>query len=288
MSGGIDIALQYGVEDAHRRKRQQEAAVLAQSLLEKGAEPDAVNQITQNYIQTGNPTIPTMATKTLPPDENSPDGRSTRVPFTLDTKKKGLFGFDTSTGQFTQEETPEGMTDFDVKSYASQPKPTAPKTQGYTIYVNSQDGTEIRREKNNNGKDEVIRIAPPRPSSTPKNPEDALALDTMKKYQAAILRGDEIPDEFMDSVRSAADHLNLDMTEVQKDPGMLDSLINSVSSAAPGAVSPAKPKFRGTSPRFSPKAGRPLSKDKAQEFMQQAGGDKNKARKLATQAGYTF
>jgi hypothetical protein len=35
-------------------------------------------------------------------------------------------------------------------------------------------------------------------------------------------------------------------------------------------------------------AGKPLDKDTANTFLQQAGGDKNKARELARQAGYTF
>lgn len=286
---GLDISIDDILGRKRRQRREAEAAALAQSLLEKGAQPDTVNKIAQTYAATGEIKLPEYETKPLPYDPEVPEGRSTRTPFTLG-KRKGLFGFDSATGKFTEAPTPEGMTDFEVRSY----NVGKPPKQGYNIWTGRQTGEVTRREPNNTGTDHIIYVDPSAGGGRGgKDPDMELAKDTLKKYQSALLRGDDIPDEYMDSVRSAADKVGVDIAEVQKDPGLLDQVWNAGAAAAskvPGApkVDPAKPKFGGSAVRFKPKGGKPLTKEKAQQFLQQAGGDKNKARALAKQAGYTF
>lgn len=63
------------------------------------------------------------------------------------------------------------------------------------------------------------------------------------------------------------------------DPVMADR-IKQFSQGAPGMSAPAQPGAQA-----QPK---PLDANTAQQFLSQAGGDKNKARQLAAQAGYTF
>ena len=281
-----------------RQKREAEAATLAQNLLEKGVDPAAINQVTQNYVQTGNLQFPEMQTKMLPADENSPDGRSTRVPFGVDQKKKGLFTLD-PTGQVTQVDTPDDMTDFEVRSVPAQKQPNTNK--GHTFKIDRATGQ--MEDQGVNGKTFNDYVYWDSRSNRPaggsaKDPQEDLAKDTIKKYQAALLRGDDIPDEFMDSVRSASDYLNskgmnIDIAEVQKDPGIVDTVLGAGAAAVnkvtgKPTVSPPSPKFGGSSVRFQPKTGKPLTTDQAQKFLQQAGGDKNKARALAKAAGYTF
>lgn len=276
MAGGISFDFEFGKK---RRDREKEAAAMAQSLLEKGAQPDTVNQVVSSFIKTGTPQYPQYETQALPPTADVSE-RSTRIPFNFAQKKKGLFSFDQGTGTFSQQETPDNLTDFDVKTFNSKPT-----KQGFNIWTVKQTGEVLRREPNETGTDHVIYVDPTSGSS--KNPEDDLAKDVIKKYQAAVLKGEDIPDETMDSVRSAADRLGIDLSEVQKDPGILESIISKVSSIVPGVSNPA-PKFGGSSVRFTSKGGKPLTKDLAQKFLQQSGGDKDKARQLAKQAGYTF
>lgn len=296
---GLEINWNIG---ANKRKREAEAATLAQNLLEKGAEPNAVNIIAQNYIKTGQMQIPAMATKMLPGDTNSPEGRSTRVPFQLDQKKKGLFGFDATSGKFTQQETPQDMTDFEVKSY------NQPGTAGQNIFIDQYSGKEIRREPNGTAKNVIVKTGtnPNAGSGRPsfKSPVDATAFNVLTKYNNAIANRDRISEEFKNSAGSAAQHFGIDLVdmennpatfdELQQQPSFLEKLLGQTPPKAAPKTTPASlkfPKKPGTAPapqKTPAPQGKPLTPELAQAFFKQAGGDKDKARQLAKDAGYTF
>ena len=226
MAGGISLNFQYGAGAAEKRKRQQEAAVLAQQLLEKGAAPDAVNAIATNYAKTGNYEVPQYQTKQLPPTNLFPEGIPVREPFQLNQKKKGLYGFDQGKGLYTDtsgrsvDSIPEGI-DPEIRNYNSTP-PT-----GEDIFVDSQ-GNEVRRTPNQ-GKTNKVHVLPKPAGEGKETPDVTLAkgvIATIKKLQAD---GMPIPDELLQSGYSAADVLkNVSIEQpavtVTDEPGFIPKL----------------------------------------------------------------
>jgi hypothetical protein len=277
---------------------------LAKDLLEKGAEPEAVNQIANQFIKTGQINVPSMQTKALPYDPEVPQGRSTQVPFQLNKKKAGLYSFNQDTGQYEQTPTPEDVDSFEVRSFS----PTkASKTQGYTIYLDP-DGKEMRREPNNNGKDVIVKTTARSGSGKGpqfKDPRDALAFNVITKYSGALANRDRVSNEFKDSAQSAAQRFNIDLVDLENNPALIDemqqepSFLQRLLGQTPEPPAPKPPhaalKFpppgqRPAAPAAKPppQGGKPLTPELAQEFLKQAGGDKDKARALAKQAGYGF
>jgi hypothetical protein len=286
----VEVSDVFG-RQAHRQ-RQQQADQMAQELMTRGLSPDAINSVVNTYVRTGQLKIPNQQSVPLPMNltESDQTERSTMKPVSFTPKKKQLYSFDKGTGTFSKGPVETDNLDPSVQTFDSTP----PDLNGQDIYVNGEDSTEIRREPNGEKHNRIIRVMPHHESAGgSKDPEDIIAMDTMKKYQGALLRGDSIPDDFMDSVRSAADRLNLSMAEVQKDPSLIDRIQNKASDLATDVtgkplIPPAKPKFDGTAARFGAKDGKPLTKAKAQEFLQRAGGNKEKARALARKENYSF
>lgn len=253
-------------------------------MLSRGVQPDAVNQIVNDYVRTGKLSLPSHQTRNIPDDpEIGPRTTRERIQY---NRPKDLFTIDQSTGDFTRQRIPEDVQDYDVRTVATK------RNAGMHIILDKRTGKKLSETPNGRGYNTFGY--PDKETSAGgrgagrEAPDVALAKDTMRKYQAALLKGEDIPDEFMDSVRSASDLLGIDMAEVEEDPSLIDRIQNMASTATKGGVPEAKPKFGGSAVRFNPKGGKPLTKEKAQEFLQQAGGDKAKARALAKRAGYTF
>lgn len=219
---GLGTYLNEEVFGGAERKRRQEAAQLAQSLLEHGADPEAVNQIANNYSATGEIKIPDYETKALPYDPDVPEGRTTLEPFSLDKKKKGLFNFNAQTGEAKQINTPDGMTDFEVKSY-NEPKPAT----GHTWKLDS--GTGKREDLGENGKafdTYVYWNSKTGQGKGGESPDDKLMDDTIKKYQAGQKAGTPMTDEFIQSAKTAMQARGIPFTEPALPPTIGDRIQN--------------------------------------------------------------
>lgn len=300
--GGIN----FQIDDAFGRKRNQrretEGAAIAEKLMDDGRfEPAEINTIVNRYLKTGRFEVPTSRAKIgasprmIQPDEidsNSdlPERSTINNERIRLKKKKGLFLLDDKTNQLDDiSGMTEGYDDVDVVRGHKKP------AGGIGHSWKWDRGTGTREDLGPNGKSYDTYVywnsktgQGGTGGSGKEAPDVQLAKDAIRKYQSALLKGEEIPPEFMDSVRSASDLLGIDLAEVEEDPSVLDRIQNFASDASGGKVPESKPKFGGSAVRFNPKGGKPLTKEKAQQFLQQSGGDKDKARALAKQAGYTF
>lgn len=220
---GLDLTFDDVLGRKAKQQRQREAAVMAQSLLEKGADPDTVNQIANKYAATGDIQIPNYTEKALPYDPEVPEGRSTLQPFTLE-KQKGLFKFNAQTGDTEQVQTPDGMTDYEVKSY-NEPKPQT----GHTWKIDTATGN--REDLGENGKtfDTYVNWNSKTGQGSGKGGESAdekLMDDTIKKYQAGQKAGTPMTDEFIQSAKTAMQARGIPFNEPTLPPTLGDRIQN--------------------------------------------------------------
>lgn len=225
-----------------RQKREAEAANIAQSLLERGADPDAVNAISSNYLKTGEFQAPEFQTKNLPPTNLFPDGIPTRQPFSMEPKKKGLYTMDQRSGKLTQIDTPDDQKDYEVKTYNDD--------QGHSWKIDRATGQ--RQDLGLNGKTYDTYVywnSKTGQGGSGSDPEGKLADDTIKKYQDAKKRGDPLSDEFIQSANSAFDYRGIPFEGEEQEPSFGDKVRNAAAGAVknvPGVnkvITPAEKRF---------------------------------------------
>ncbi len=233
---GISLQIDDLLGRKKRQRRETEAALLAQNLLEKGADSDAVNAITSHYLKTGEFQAPEFQTKNLPPTNLFPDGIPTRQPFSMAPKKKGLYTMDSRSGKLTQIETPDDQKDYEVKTYNDD--------QGHAWKIDRATGS--RQDMGPNGKSYDTYVywnSKTGEGGSGDDPEGKLADDTIKKYQDLQKRGEPISDEFKESARSAFKYRGIPFEEEELDPTLMDRARNKVSTVTKGAIKPAEKRF---------------------------------------------
>ena len=278
------MPINIGIDDVFGRKKRQrreaEAATLAQNLLEKGAAPEVVNEVAERYRQTGRFELPEFQTKTLAPTNLFPEGIPTRQPFGLPKKQKMLLGFNATEGVFTDmggrpaENIPE-----DVEPIVQRFKEPGPKN-GRAYRLDTATGKTELIGPNGKEYDTYERWNSKTGAGAgggAKDPADQLAMNQIKLYQRALMNGDEVSDEMMAATRSAAERFNINLEQVDEDPSILDRIMGQE-----GDLSQPIPQYDKTT------KGKTLTRELAAEFLRRAGGDKEKARKLAREAGHTF
>lgn len=127
----------------------------------------------------------------------------------------------------------------------------------------------------------VIQAAQPKPISTREIYKDLRALDEWEMQN---------PPESRVGNKQLGQQFLLNQRQRQMLMRTLDGLEGGGEEAPPVAAPAAAP--APTTPAAAPApaapVGKPLSKEQAALFLRQAGGDKDKARALAKQAGFTF
>ncbi len=249
---GLDLTFEDILGRKAKQQRQREAAVLAQSLLEKGADPDAVNQIANKYSATGDIKIPDYQEKALPYDPDVPEGRSTLEPFSLDKKKKGLFNFNAQTGEAQQINTPDDMSDFEVRSY-NEPKPRT----GHSWKIDRATGDREDLGENGGVVDTYVYWN----SKTGQggrtggkggeSPDEKLIDDTIKKYQDSQKTGKPMTPEFIDSAKSAFDARGIPFQQQALPATFGDKAQNLLSKVTGGAINPADARTGLPVPNFA-------------------------------------
>jgi hypothetical protein len=109
-------------------------------------------------------------------------------------------------------------------------------------------------------------------------------VDARAKGDPASLAAAEAELELFETMRSRGAGDSERVTEYERDPDSGELVRSRTRSEKPGAAKADK----NAAPDDKKTTGKPLTLVQAQEFLKQAGGDKNKARELARQAGFTF
>ena len=244
-------ALRYAATEDERRRREEQVAKLTNKLMDDGIyNPDEINQIANRFLRKGEMVLPSQRTVPLSPVADIPE-RSTRQPINL-RKRKALYSMDEATGKFTEEPISDDVSDITIKGYDSSPK------AGENIYI--KGGQVVKREPNGTRTNKTIKldVPAPRTSGTTESPDLALAKDTVKKYQDALKKGDEITPEFVDSAKSAFEALNIPFTEKEL-PATFREKVQSKIAKKTGLVSEPEKRFSAPTPNFD--------KSKAAEYQ---------------------
>ncbi|RTL20773.1 MAG: hypothetical protein EKK55_17460 [Rhodocyclaceae bacterium] len=291
-----------------RRKRLENNQVaLQQQLINAGFTPGEINEALATYVTTGELRMPTerktgkLRMKGLPEGMFGPSQTEDETtPIELPRSK--IIGIDSETGD--ARELYSGPTGGRVERVLYGKGKTPPKEEkrvGQTIYIQAKDGKEIRREPNGLSYDKYIRVGTADGGggrSPAETPQEKLARAAITRYYDALKAGftqDDMPEELLNSATSAADFLGLSLesvpsTRAPEEPGFLGRMMGKKPEETPPPVTVPRFKKGVEQPNVltKPQQNKPLSKDLAKQFLQKAGGDKEKARKLAREAGYRF
>lgn len=240
----------FGDPDQEERKRTQ-ALALARTLIDEGLDVNTVNQAMTDMMK-GNLKIPTERTQMLPPmaDVDVPT-RSTRVPIQFkssEKKQKRIFTKDVGTGTYTYEDLPANIGDVETFTYNS--KPEQPEASGENIYI--RGGEVVMREPNGKKTDRVIKldVAGAKGPKTPKELQDDVAKDVLKKYYALEAKGEKT-DEIRDAAVTAAKRFGMSIDQIRHEPGFFEGLFGSEGTIEqkPSFTMPGT-RANGTTPKF--------------------------------------
>lgn len=310
--GFLDNFTDFVTSQGREDKRKREVAALAPKLIELGLTPEETNEVAGNYVKTGNLTLPTTReTETrqevgpkLSFDMPGANGtRSvTQFPETqVDTQPQPVrLGKPTSMDQTLAEEVSSGRMTVPEAMQLKFKQENTEEQNGLPAYIdnagklhpvdmgNVPRGTKLHMVTR--PKDEVDENA-----KREAEYQRRAAFDVLQKFhQKQTLQGrPNVPELTADDYMEAADAAKaIGMPTKQVGFGSIPWwqqvqnlwLSKDKQNQPPNIEGPA---FDANG-KQNPGQGKPLTIEKAAEFMRAAGGDKNKARVLARQAGYSF
>lgn len=216
--------------DEELKGRKSKSMDIAKELYSLGIDdPQAINQATEHFLKTGEMRLPTTyqtRTQTSPGSVRQ-EGRTT-ISELPDTevevspvrlgKRVGMWDEETGEGR----ELPElqGISEL-LKFPAKKPQDSA---QGYNIFVDASTGEEVRREKNNNGRDSITKVGSGGGSGTKESPQEKAARDTLKAYDSALRSGKTPTFDLESRASQAAKFLKLPTEKVINKPGFWGSI----------------------------------------------------------------
>jgi hypothetical protein len=238
-----------------KRERQQQSIALAQDLMNKGLEPDAINGVVHDWVKSGNLNIPTQQTKMLPTDLSASDvtERSTQVPVSFKPKRKQLYAFDKAAGSFRRGPQETDNIEPVVQGYDSRPK-DAGATDGEEVIMND-DGTEVSRNPNGR-KFNTFHYVHPKSAGrggAGGDPNDRkYKQKVVLTYLQALAKG-QATDEMARAAASAQEDLGYEVQEDVPEPTLGERAQSAASDATGGRIPKPAPRPGVKVPVFSPK-----------------------------------
>lgn len=300
-------------EDIAQKKRRERLeanqAALQNQLIQSGFSPEEINNIVGTYVKTGDLQMPTQRPTgkyQLKPLQGGVSGPQEGIPemAPIQLPRKRVFQQNRKTGDL--EEAYNGPTgdEVQVSNFGDVGiNRTTTEKNGVDIFYDPYTFEELSREPNGLSHNRRFpRKDKPKPGGRgggggSETPQQKAARAALNKYYDALKSGyspDDMPEELLNGAASAAELLGLSLetvpsTKPAPEQSMWDKLRNK-----PPAPAPADKQV----PRFTPNVKQPnvltdtknktLSPEIAKQFLQQAGGDKEKARRMARQAGFKF
>ncbi len=293
-----DFLYAMGGEETPEKRRRKEWDGLVQR--NPGLAPTAedYNRGMEEYIQTGNlptsrPTGGEVRTDITPTKHARVAGTDVSILPTTEVRPElapiqldPAFSFNRGTGGFTPVSGVPGR----AKVYEFDPTKTTAKEA--KLYIYNADGKLVETRPWKGDTDHVVTLSrepalrPPAGAGR-ETPQEKAARQALAEYDRALKSGKDVSRELTERAAEAAQFLGLptETVNVPAEAPWFSRNTPAHSYERPSFGAPAAPKPAAPPPA---PAGKPISKEQAMEFLRQAGGDRQKARELARQGGFSF